>query len=321
MTRTTTTSATVGNVAGDDYMDETGAHLDRLLDAGSFPISSIGGTANAVTGTVDAEFLDAGPVTGMKVTWTQGTTNTGSVTMALNSGSAAPVLDAQGSALAAGAVPAGMRVLAERVGSNWVVLSSISLGAAVGQPRYQWRFIANGTWTKPAGLSNDTLVTIIAVGPGGNGVSASGGGGGGAAFWIGRLGDLPSSVAVTVPGGGAGSHSLFGSLLTAYSGSNGYSVNGGSGGGFLGTGSGGAGAAGLSASGGNASSAWGGGGGGGSGGDGGDAFQGGGGGGITAGVSMRAGNGGGSGENGQIPGGGGGRSSGLGARGQVDVYL
>jgi hypothetical protein len=326
MTRTITDSNTVGVIPGDDYMDETGAHIGRLLDAGAFPVSSVSGS-NAVTGTVDGEFLAAGPVTGMKVCWTQATTNTAAVTLALNGGSAAAVVDAEGTALAAGALPSGIRVLAERVGSAWRVLSMLSATGSLEQPRFHWRFIANGTWSKPAGLDGDTLVTIIAVGPGGDGGSGAGGGGGSTAKRLMALSDLPGSVAVTVPGGGSGSETLFGTYLKAYAGGDGDVNSGGGGAGFLGAGGpgtdGGAGGGGEGGGGvdpiGAAGTEYAGGGG--HTGTGGAAMHGGGGGGATGGASQTAGNGGGTGVAGQAPGGGGGRSSASGARGQIDVYL
>ena len=193
-------------------------------------------------------------------------------------------------------------------------------------------FTASGTWTKPTGLSADTVVTVEAWGAGGGGARKStnnGGGGGGGAYAIARfrLGDLASTVAVGIGLGGtggttngsngvAGGNTTFGSLLTAYGGGGGGGTGasvdqmGGGGGGSLGAGltatvapnggrlGGGSGAA--SALGGDATTPFGGGaggGGGGSGGTGGWAYAGGGGGatatsGATGGTSMIGGAGG-----------------------------
>jgi hypothetical protein len=74
-------------------------------------------------------------------------------------------------------------------------------------------FTASGTWTKPTGLDADDTLIVACIGGGGSGAawrtssSASaalgGAGGGGVALASVRLGDLPSTVSVTVGSGGA----------------------------------------------------------------------------------------------------------------------
>lgn len=217
-------------------------------------------------------------------------------------------------------------------------------------------FTASGTWTKPTGYSDDTMVTVEMWGGGGganresNASYFAGGGGGAYATERFRLGDLPSSIAVTVGAGGAGrsasngagtdgGNSQFGTLLTAYGGKGatgfGSTNQGGTGGGELASGSaGGAIGGGVTGTTPNAKTIFGGGAGGS--GDttarnGGSAVYGGGGGSSAAGaagVSVYGGNGGsGSSKNGVAPGGGGASGSspntngGDGARGEVRVLI
>lgn len=105
---------------------------------------------------------------------------------------------------------------------------------AAKAPSYQ-AFTASGTWTKPAGYSDDTLVTVEAWGAGGgggvnSGSNSSGSGGGGGCYSIRRfrLGDLAATVAVSIGAGGVtggiagnGGNTTFGTLLTAYGGEGG----------------------------------------------------------------------------------------------------
>ncbi|HEX9503629.1 MAG TPA: hypothetical protein VF974_04895 [Patescibacteria group bacterium] len=110
-------------------------------------------------------------------------------------------------------------------------------------------FTANGTWTKPSGITAVQVTCIGAGGGGGGGASNSaatgGGGGGGGGFYgtrIFKASDLGATVAVTVgsggtagaggtgglnnaAGGGAGGNSLFGTVLTAYGGGGGGAGN------------------------------------------------------------------------------------------------
>lgn len=215
-------------------------------------------------------------------------------------------------------------------------------------------FTASGAWTKPTGYSDDTMVTVEMWGGGGganreNSTSYLAGGGGGAyAMGRFRLGDLASSIAVTVGAGGAGrsassgagangGNSQFGTLITAYGGKgalgSGAVNQGGTGGGELSSGSaGGAIGGGVTGTTPNAKTIYGGGAGGsGKEGGGGSAVYGGGGGSSgsgAAGVSVYGGNGGSSyNKNGVAPGGGGASGSsantngGDGARGEVRIWI
>ena len=92
--------------------------------------------------------------------------------------------------------------------------------------KHYWQFTASGTWTKPAGLPDDTMVTVEAWAGGqggGNNNNSRGGEGGGYSIAMFRLGDLPATVPIVVGAGGAGGSGVvgaaggsttFGSLLT-----------------------------------------------------------------------------------------------------------
>jgi hypothetical protein len=201
-------------------------------------------------------------------------------------------------------------------------------------------FTASGTWTKPAGLSDDTPVTVEMWGGGGGGsatAAAGGGGGGGFASRTFRAGDLGATETVTVGAGGAinlpGGNSTFGSLLTAYGGGGGGGTFGGRGGGETEAGGGfqnggeiGGGFGAQDAVGEHARSIFGGGGGGDGFAGGRAAFGGGGGGSVfganpqPGGVSAYGGNGGAGNLVGVAPAGGGGRNA-TGARGECRVYI
>lgn len=304
-------------------------------DASALPLTSVGGTGDNVTATVDPSLPPGGLRDGMKFGITWAAANTGPMTLIITGAGAAPVLSADGAVAGPGLAVVGGRALLEYVGGAFRVLSG---GAGSGgAARYYWQFTASGTWTKPAGLPDDTMVTVEMWGGGSGGTSntaGAGGAGGGGAYmrYTARLADLPSTVPVTVGAGGAlgaaGGLTTFGGLARAYGGGG---LSGGAGGGGGGEFSGGlsggvGGEIGGGTSGGtpNARTAFGGGGGepqsvttGG-----GKAVYGGGGGSIAdrAGVSLFGGNGGNVMEAGYAPGGGGGRR-GVGARGEVRVWI
>lgn len=315
-----------------------------LFDASCLPLTAVAGTANAVTATLDPPLDPVGVlVDGMKFTLTWAAANTAGVTLAINGGAAIAVVGANGLALTAGAVGAGLRSLIEYIGGSFRILSPLLNSLTGGGERYFWQFTTNGTWNKPAGLDPDTMVFVEGWGAGGGGAASAAGGGGGAyaSRWM-RAGDLPSAVAVTIGAGGststngaAGGDSTFGSLLTAYGGggaANGTNTGGGGGGalsaglsasgqaGRLGGGQGVSGSSGNDAttengggSGAGASSFQGGG-----------SLRGGGGGGAgpsgVGGVSIYGGAGGAANNAGVAPGGGGGRAA-VGARGEIRVWI
>lgn len=232
-------------------------------------------------------------------------------------------------------------------------LIATSSPAAAGTD-YQ-AFTANGTWTKPSGLTGNELCLVEAWGAGGGGNTGSnsnnpGGGGGGENTLITLCSNFTSTVAITVAGatsaGVSGGNTTFGSYLTAYGGSAATGAGAaGAGGGAMGAASGTTGGApsgsaingtnsGFGGGGANAGASYGGGGGGGpsSSTNGGNSVLGGGGGAgcsnvacANGGTSVYGGAGGsGAGGNGVAPGGGGAAnistSGGQGARGEVRVW-
>lgn len=333
---------------GIEFLGQYHDRLKMLFDTAVLPLTAIGGTANAVTATLDPP-LTAGLVAGMKFGVTWAATNTGGVTLALNGGTAVPVLDAVGAALIAGAITAGQRSLIEYVAGAFRLI-----GAGSAEARalpYFLKVTSSMTWVKPPGFADDAWVVFRALGAGGGGGGQGGGGGGAfAERWM-RYIAVPSSVTFTIGAGGVGStgsgtaggNTVIGSILTAFGGGPGGSagsgfVSGGGGGGELGAGgpagSGNGGPIGgghalvgpstPSTSVGDASTLNGGGAGGSGLLGGGRAARGAGGGsGVNSsvgGVSAEAGNGGASGLAGAIPGGGGGARA-AGARGEAYIWI
>lgn len=348
--RTTVSGSSTPPLTPVDFFDEYAARIDTLFDASGLPLTSVGGTANAVTAVLDPPLAVAGSfVDGMKFTLTWSAANTGAVTLAINGGSAIAVVDKKGAALATGALASGLRSMIEYIGGSFRILTEVADGAAAQK---YWQITSSTTWTKPTGLHDDAMVMIEAWGGGaGGGTNANSGGGGGGGYSMRqmRAADVPSSVTVTIGAGGAisqpGNNTTFGTLVTAYAGGSTTDVSGSAGGGGAGAlgaggeggdvssgaaglGGGGAGGAGGAAgnTGGAASNIWGGGGGGSGGafnGAGGLAIHGGGGGGGASragGLSLHGGLGGAGGSPGAAPGGGGGRNA-AGARGEVRVWI
>jgi hypothetical protein len=312
-----------------------------LFDAAQFPLTAIGGTANAVTASLAPALDGDGLLDGMTFTLTWGAANTGGVTLAINGGSPVPVLSPNGLALPAASVGDGLRSQITYIGGDFVMLSPTLLSGGAGGVRYSFTFTASGTWTKPTDLPDATPVTIQLWAGGGGGASnnvinAGGGGGGGFAQRIIRAEDLGATVTVTIGAGGAagavGGNSTFGAVLTAYGGGFGAgaaaSGESGGGGGEVTAGAtliggaigGGDGTSTAVTVGGNAKSIYGGGAGGTSTANGGAAAYGGGGGNGTGGVSAYGGNGGATSAAGNAPAGGGGRGS-SGARGECRVWI
>lgn len=344
--RTTFSDLSPPPVPGDDFFAQYAERLKQLFDNSAIKLTAIGGTADAVTASLDPLLDGSGLVDGMKFTLTFGAANTGAMTLAINGGSALALQDPGGAALTAGAVASGLRALIEYIGGAFRLLTA-QAAAAGGTPRYYQVFTASGTWTKPAGLDDDTMVTVECWGGGGSGsasVGGPGGGGGGYHRRMFRIADLAASITVTIGAGGAvgvnGGNTTFGSLMTAFGGGRGNGVQGGGGGGTAlepggvstsaagGTGGKPGGGDGGSTTSGKGTDGIGGGGGGGSGPVGatgeeaGWAEDGGAGGSTTAagGFSVRGGNGGATGVPGSAPGGGGGRNA-AGARGEVRVWI
>lgn len=300
--------ATSPSPTGLEFLTQYGAYLDALIDTATLNLTNVGGTANAITATAEPfEIPASGYVSGMKFTFTAALSTTGSATLNIDGRGAEALLNADGTSVGLDDIVAGTRYLVERRGTGFRLLTSSGAGAGLINSRTTYD--TNVVWSN--NLPASTIVDVELWGAGGGGGSAQGGGGASRTCKRFLASDLPSTVAITVPPGGAfgvtGGDCTFGSLLTAFGGSRPLTGNGGNGGGELEDGEdGGAVGGGLGASGdgGNASTADGGGGGGGT--AGGAAVYGGGGGGNTGGPSKYGGAGGGSGAAGQRPGGGGG---------------
>ncbi|WP_336802482.1 glycine-rich domain-containing protein [Kaistia sp. MMO-174] len=349
-------SSTPGAVTGDAYMDAVQAKVARLSQGVNIQLSGVGGTANDITATLDPAPI-SGLTNGMLFVLPVSVSNTGAVTLAINGGAAANVVDLLGAALTSGRFPAGSRQLLTfsdgafiSIGDSRIVTNILDYQA----------FTASGTWAKPIGTPGNAWVFVEGWGGGGGGRTNSGtnGGGGGGGGYMSRMfraSQISSSVSVIVGAGGAvnsnGTNSSFGSLLTFPAGSTGSDSTasnfrvGGTGGGFVGatedfTGGGGGGYTSTSASSNFNTSGYpsyqGGGGGGGYNGattggavSGGNSYWGGGGGGgaratgsasEAGGTSVMAGAGGARGQAGFTPAGGGGRGA-AGARGEVRVWV
>lgn len=233
-----TDGATVSKPNGVDFLDEYAGHIKTLYETGSRPLTSIGGTGDVVTATMVVDLTDAGLVDGLCVSLTWAAANTGSVTLAINGGSPIPVVDAAGDALTPDTLTADLTSVLRYTAGEWRIISSLGVAGGGSGPSFE-TITASVTWDRPTGYADDTMVRIQLWGGGGGGgkaarvagAGAGGGGGGGyAERWM-RIADIPTSVLVTIGGGGAGGAtgangspggtSTFGSLMTAYGGGGG----------------------------------------------------------------------------------------------------
>ena len=236
-------------LTGANLMTGLNTRFKQLYDAAQFPLTSIGGTANAVTATLAPALDGSGLLNGMRFGITWALENTGAVTLAINGAAAQPVHDADGLALTGGALHAGGRATLEWVGSAFRVISGGAAGANGLGPFYQ-AFTTSGTFIKPSGYDPDTMVLIEAWGAGGGGgrtnsaTAGFGGGGGGGGYMRRevRMADLPSSLTITIGAGGLGATSnsgnggnggntTVGAVVTAYGGGGGHGNGSGGGGG------------------------------------------------------------------------------------------
>lgn len=342
--RTVPTSVSTPPLYGPVYMDAVAAAVAQLFNVSALPLTTIGGTGNAITAALDPP-LTSGLADGMSFWLTPTANNTTAATIAINGASAQAIRDSAGVALPGNMLVAGVQCLItwNATAGHFRILNSMQITKIVN---YQ-AFTASGTWTKPAGTPAGALVVIECVGAGGGGNTSGGpgGGGGGSVRRVFPASAVGSSVAVTIGAGGAagnpgsqGGASSFGSLVTAYGGGGGSASSaGGGGGGAKGPGlstgvpggpAGGAtdGASGVGGGYGSTSGSgpggdgYEGGGGGGRGTAGGSSVYGGGGGGTTGGTSVFSGAGGNTSQAGAAPGGGGGPNA-AGARGEVRVWV
>lgn len=311
------------------FLDQYFAFVGDLVETAVLRLTSVAGTDTITASAEPFSVPSTGLVAGMKFTLVPANNNTGAATLNIDARGAESIVSGDGSTLNADELVSGTRYFLEFDGTNFVIIGS--QGGTAGAAASRTTYDATAVWAN--NLSADRLVMVELWGAGGGGHTSTspgqGGGGGGYARALYKAGDLPSSVTITIPSGGAagnpgaaGGNATFGSLLTAYGGAGAEvagSDNGGGGGGgeleaganetggSIGGGDGGSGTG--DANGGDAKTTNGGGGGGANTGNGGGAdFGGGGGAGRTGdgGVSKGGGNGGDSGAAGQRPGGGGG---------------
>lgn len=209
--RLTALSTAANPVTGAAYLDDVGDEIRSLWDRVHSVLQAIGGTANAVTATVDPPLGSRGLRPGMLFLLQAANSNTGAMTLSIGGLAASPIVQMTGAPLVAGQVIAGASYLLAWTGAAYVLLT------ATQQPKISNRqiFTAQGsfTWTKPGGCPDDALVLVRLWGGGGAGTrvltagfgnSMGTGGGGGAYFeeWR-RAGDLASSVSGYVGAGGA----------------------------------------------------------------------------------------------------------------------
>jgi hypothetical protein len=242
----------------------TGGIIDVVFDGTNFEVISFsrqsamrpyfalaGGTANAVTATVDTL---PNLYTGLEVTLLLTATNTGSASLNVNGSGAITILRndySGGNPTVAGDLPSGGAARLVYNGTNWLLMNVPSIGTRGF--RNMLSYAAGGTFTAPAGVTQ-VYVRMVGGGGGGGGstsTSSAGGGGGGGGFAEGFVTVVPGTGYTIVCGafgtastgtGGNGGTSSFGSVLSATGGQGGGGASGSSAG-NAGSGGGGAGSA------------------------------------------------------------------------------
>ena len=314
---------------GDELIDGLDDRFEVIWNGVMLHMTSVAGTADAVTATVTPAVGVDGYLNGMafSIVWVASNTITNFTLNGL------PVVGPEGEALPIGAVENGLASVLMVIDDEFRVMTGIATGSE--SATYYWQITSSQTITWPTNLPANRRVRVQAwAGGGGGSLTANGGGGGAYAedeFLISTLGVSTTCTVGAVGGVGAnGGNTTFGSLLTAFGGS--------SGGGGGGTNAAGSGTTGRYLGGGDgsivpdvgsplapndASSLWGGGGGGNNHAGARAVFGGGGGGGgvgRAGGVSKFGGNGGAHTIVGSAPAGGGGRNA-AGARGEIRIWI
>lgn len=128
--RNTFSSASTPPTSGNDFMDNVAGHIKKFYDASAFMLTSIGGTANSVTASLDPVLDGDGLVNGMAFRIVWAATNTAALEISINGGTAVPVKTNTGEDLPAGTTSSGL--VSELIyydGSLYMVsLSSVFIG-------------------------------------------------------------------------------------------------------------------------------------------------------------------------------------------------
>lgn len=143
-------SGTVGAVTGDDLMDDIQEELTGLWDRSHLKLTSIGGTANAVTATATPA-LTGSLADGMRFTIIPTADNTGAVTLAIGALSAVSVVDRDDNALSSGLWKSGRAMVVEYDGTlgKFRVLEDISVastGFSTGDVKLTIKTAADTGW-------------------------------------------------------------------------------------------------------------------------------------------------------------------------------
>lgn len=246
--------ATQAQVDGRTVAGSTGA--DLYMNPGT-QRSTLKSDYVADTGSANVYAIAPSPAitayaVGQEFTFKAAHANTSTSTLNVNGLGAKSIMkQGGGTALVTGDIALGQIVQVEYDGTNFQMLNPIGQAGANKIMDYQ-AFTANGTWTKPSGLTGTELVIaqLWGGGAGGGSASATGsptsaGGGGGGAFgeFHCRASDLGSTetitVAAAVAAATAGNTTSFGSHFSAFGGGPGATVaaassqGGGGGGGGL----------------------------------------------------------------------------------------
>lgn len=218
---------------GDDFIDALDERFEVIWNGVMLHMTSVAGTADAVTASVTPAVGVDGYLNGMTFSIVWGDANT-ITNFTLNG---LPVVGPAGEALPVGAVVSGLASVLVVVDDEFRVMTPIVADAE--SAAYYWQITSSQTVTWPTNLPDDRRARVQAWGAGGGGHNTVGaGGGGGYAETEFRLTTLGASTTCTIGTGGvagasatAGGNTTFGSLLTAYGGGAGSAGYGGSGGG------------------------------------------------------------------------------------------
>jgi hypothetical protein len=205
------------NLSGFTGSDADLQQVPRAVRSQKLNYFSAGGTADALTITPNPAFADLSQLVGVPLRIFSASANTGAMTLNVNSLGAKPIVWPDGTAMAAGDIGASEMFEVLYGGTNFIRLgmSPARIRAMIAAARSASRkvrlYYANDVWTKPAGLLYAAVKLIGSGAGGGKSTSTTttpknggGGGNGGYAEDIFAAAELPASVPVTVPAGGAG---------------------------------------------------------------------------------------------------------------------